>query len=255
MLHMPTIAEQRISFMGLDFDPLDTDDLSIELVRYVKTKQALGYVVTPNVDHMVRLDSAPQYRHLYKAATYNVCDSRILEVFARLEGKPLPVAPGADVVDTLFRHHIRPEERIVIIGGSAEIIDTLSSKMGFSNIAWHEPPMGMRHNPDAIRRAAQFVIDHNERFAFLCVGSPQQEMVAKKAVELGGGKGIALCCGASLDFLTGQTARAPLWMRKNRLEWLHRLMSQPKRLARRYLIDGPKIFKIWMKHRSTSVQA
>ena len=74
-------------------------------------------------------------------------------------------------------------------------------------------------------------------------------MVALAALQRGDVKGVGLCCGASLDFLTGKTARAPQWMRKSRLEWLHRLLSEPKRLAKRYLLDGPAIFKIWRRTR------
>jgi N-acetylglucosaminyldiphosphoundecaprenol N-acetyl-beta-D-mannosaminyltransferase len=55
--------------------------------------------------------------------------------------------------------------------------------------------------------------------------------------------------GASLEFLAGTRARAPLWMQKARLEWLFRLMREPKVLWRRYLVEGPKIFAIWLKWR------
>lgn len=249
-LTAPTdLEDAKIAFMGQSFDALDMDALIAACKRHIRQGNALTYVVTPNVDHMVRLEAEPQYRPLYEAAGYNVCDSRILELLARFDGKTLKAVPGADLVEALIRMHIQPHERIVVIGADADVIMALERDFGFSNIAWHEPPMGMKHNPDAIERAARFVLDHTEGFAFLCVGSPQQEMVAKKAVELGGGKGVALCCGASLDFLSGKTARAPKWMRENRLEWLHRLMSQPGRLWRRYLVDGPRIFKIWMKYR------
>ena len=73
--------------------------------------------------------------------------------------------------------------------------------------------------------------------------------MAYEAFRLGSAKGIGLCCGASLDFLSGKTDRAPEWMRRTRLEWLHRLASEPGRLGRRYLIEGPAIFRIWQRAR------
>lgn len=239
----------RMRFMGLDFDALTTPEVVQALTTYAHTGQPLSYVVTPNVDHMVRLEAEPDLRPLYTGAGMTICDSRILELLAKFEGRTLPVTAGSDLTELLLRDHIKPNDRIVIIGADGDVVERLIQDFGFSNIAWHEPPMGMRNKPEAIEAAAQFLIDHNEYFAFICVGSPQQELVAQKAVEIGGGRGIALCCGASLDFLVGKVDRAPLWMRRNRLEWLHRLLSQPGRLWRRYLIDGPRIFRIWWKYK------
>jgi UDP-N-acetyl-D-mannosaminuronic acid transferase (WecB/TagA/CpsF family) len=74
------------------------------------------------------------------------------------------------------------------------------------------------------------------------VGSPQQEIIAKKLKERGTARGLALCVGASIDFITRAERRAPPWMRKSGLEWLFRLIQNPKRLANRYLVRGPRIF-------------
>jgi len=81
---------------------------------------------------------------------------------------------------------------------------------------------------------------------------PQQEILALRVAQAGGAVGVGLCIGASLDFLTGRKARAPLWMQKASLEWLHRLLSEPGRLWRRYLIEGPRIFRLTMRWRKPS---
>lgn len=245
------VIEPRRKFMGLDFDPLDTAETVTALLDLADRELPLSYVVTPNVDHMVRLDREPDLVPLYENAGLTVCDSKILSLLSRLEGRSLPTAPGSDVTSELIRHAISPAEKIVIIGGDADTLEALARDYGLTNIAWHAPPMGLRTNPDAVRKAAEFICQHNERFAFICVGSPQQEMVAFEAMKLGRGRGVALCCGASLDFLTGKAKRAPLWMRNASLEWLHRLLSQPGRLWKRYLVDGPKVFRIWMKTRTS----
>jgi exopolysaccharide biosynthesis WecB/TagA/CpsF family protein len=74
------------------------------------------------------------------------------------------------------------------------------------------------------------------------VGSPQQELVARALQERGRARGLALCVGASLDFIGGIEQRAPLWMQRASLEWLYRLLQNPRRLAGRYLVRGPRIF-------------
>ncbi|MCA8902490.1 MAG: WecB/TagA/CpsF family glycosyltransferase [Hyphomonas sp.] len=236
-------------FLGLDFQPMMAPEAASRIAGMASRNEAFTYVVTPNVDHRIRLEREPQLRPLYEDAGLMVNDSRILEVLAKADGIALPAAPGADIVQLLFEHHIRPDEPVTIIGADAGIETALRQRFGLTRTYRHAPPMGLRHKPEAIAAAAAFIAAHPARFHFLCVGSPQQEMVAHAAAKLGTATGIGLCCGASLDFLSGRTARAPGWMRSARLEWLHRLGSQPRRLARRYLVDGPAIFGIWRRSR------
>jgi exopolysaccharide biosynthesis WecB/TagA/CpsF family protein len=84
------------------------------------------------------------------------------------------------------------------------------------------------------------------RFCFLALGSPQQEIIAQKLKERGKARGLALCIGAAINFLTGIEQRAPVWMQQRGLEWLYRLSKNPRRLWTRYLVRGPRIFLlIW----------
>ena len=87
---------------------------------------------------------------------------------------------------------------------------------------------------------------------FFAIGAPQSELVCALAVERGKARGVGLCIGASLEFLTGAKSRAPLWMQRAGLDWLFRLASEPARLWRRYLVEGPQIFLIWWRWRLSS---
>jgi UDP-N-acetyl-D-mannosaminuronic acid transferase (WecB/TagA/CpsF family) len=80
------------------------------------------------------------------------------------------------------------------------------------------------------------------RFCFLAIGSPQQEIIALKLKERGTARGLALCIGASINFVTGVERRAPIWMQQLGFEWLFRLSQNPRRMAKRYLVRGPRIF-------------
>src|SRR5262249_10073481 len=141
-------------------------------------------------------------------------------------------------------------EPITIIGGDAEMIEELRSRYRLTDIRWHQPPMDLKRNPDAIVAAAAFAAEQKTRFTFIAVGAPQQEMIAYAIKLQPGATGVGLAIGASLDFLTGGQQRAPLWMRNSRLEWLHRLVSHPQRLWRRYLVDGPYIFSLFRAWRA-----
>jgi exopolysaccharide biosynthesis WecB/TagA/CpsF family protein len=107
--------------------------------------------------------------------------------------------------------------------------------------------MGFIHDEAAIQAAVGFVQAHPARFVFLCVGSPQQERLAARIQATGGATGVGLCLGAALEFVTGAKRRAPAWMQRAHLEWLHRLGSEPRRLWRRYLLEAPRLLRVMRK--------
>lgn len=79
-------------------------------------------------------------------------------------------------------------------------------------------------------------------------------MIAEACLDRGDCTGVGLCVGASLDFLGGKARRAPRWMQRVRLEWLHRLAQEPRRMWRRYLVEGPKVLVLWQRWRRTRQQ-
>lgn len=234
-------------FCGARFDPLTAEETEAQCAS-ITPRDQFRYIVTPNVDHLVRLSrDAKTYDPLYRGAWLSVCDSRILEILAQISGVPLRAVPGSDLTKSLFDHHIHSGEAVNVIGGDDDVIAAVAAKYNLTNLNHHQPPMGLRSNPAAVQECAKFISANPARFTFICVGSPQQEMVAQAAQAIGGARGLGLCVGASLDFLAGKVRRAPLWMQRLRMEWLFRLLSEPKRLWRRYLLDGPSIFLIWLK--------
>ncbi|WP_298919047.1 WecB/TagA/CpsF family glycosyltransferase [uncultured Algimonas sp.] len=234
-------------FMGAVFDPL-TPMQTLQRAKWMTAAHSFRYIVTPNVDHLVRLNREPDiYRPLYDASWLSVCDSRILEAMAKLSGLPLSAVPGSDLTQQLFDNVITSDDPITVIGADADIVDRIKRRYDLTRINHHEPPLGLRDKPEAVAACAQFVADHPARYVFICVGSPQQEMVAKACLDRGDCVGFGLCVGASLDFIGGRVKRAPKAMQWLRLEWLHRLASEPRRLWKRYLVEGPTIFWLWAK--------
>ncbi|GGB24237.1 WecB/TagA/CpsF family glycosyl transferase [Sphingomonas metalli] len=247
------MSDGRISFLGLDFDPLEPDAMLAVLAERDPTAP-FAYWVTPNVDHVVRLhtEDAPDGDAVwaaYRAAEWCSCDSRILAVLARRQGIGLPVVPGSDMTPMVLDRACRPGDRIAVIGGTPETCRALSARYPALAIVQHCPPMGMRRNPAAIEAAAAFVAEARARFVFLAVGSPQQELLAARIVARGDAGGIGLCIGASIEFVVGESRRAPRIVQKLHVEWAFRLLSDPRRLWKRYLVTGPRIFAIARRHR------
>ncbi|MDX2276616.1 MAG: WecB/TagA/CpsF family glycosyltransferase [Hyphomonadaceae bacterium] len=248
-------AISAVNFLGLNFTPFDRDAALDVITARATLAAPFAYVTTPNVDHMVKLSREPARRALYEHAWLTLNDSRILELLSARAGLYLPSAPGADLAEMLFARVIDKDEAVTIIGGDRQAIAALRRRFGLTDIRWHNAPAGLASNPQAIVEAAAFAAAHGARFTFICVGAPQQEMVAYAISQIEGATGVGLCVGAALDFLSGKTARAPAWMRALRLEWLHRLISEPKRLWKRYLVDGPRIFSLFAAWRATMAAA
>lgn len=242
------VRPRHIWFLNSAFDRIGFDTALERIVRRDPSRP-FAFVVTPNVDHLVRLSRGGELAPLYAQAWLTVCDSRVLELLAAMSGEEVEVTPGSDLTAALFEHAIDPAEPVVVIGGDAEVIDGVRARFGLTDVRWHQPPMGLRTNPEAVAECAAFVAANPARFIFLCVGSPQQEMIAAACLERGDCTGVGLCVGASLDFLSGKAQRAPAWMQRTRLEWLHRLLEEPRRMWRRYLVDGPRVLLIWHEWR------
>lgn len=205
-----------------------------------------AYVVTPNADHVLRLEGAEgrALRPAYEAAWLSLCDSRILRFLLCLRGYRPSVVPGSDLVVALFERVIRPETPVTLIGGTAEVASRLRARFGLAALAHHEPPMGFEADPAAVEACVRFVLDHPARFVLLCVGSPRQERLAARLAATGQARGVGLCVGAAVEFVAGVKRRAPVWMQRAHLEWLHRLVSEPKRLWRRYLAQAPALLRL-----------
>ena len=238
-----------VRLLGLDFADVDAP-YAAELLARRPAGEPFGYVATPNADHLVRLHRRPELAPLYEGAMLRLLDSRVVALASRSVGLPTPrVAPGSDLTAMLLRDHVSDGERVTIVGLSTRLLPALMQRTGITVPAHYDPPQGFDRDPHAMRAAVEFVLAHPARFVFLAVGSPRQEILAAAIRATGRATGVGLCVGASLEFIAGGRRRAPQWMQNAGLEWLHRLLRQPRRMTRRYLIDCPAIFPLLLRER------
>ena len=209
-------------------------------------EERFAYLVTPNVDHLIRFHDDPTFRALYADASYVLLDSRFLtHIFRVTKGIAVRVCTGSDLTAGLFARVIAPADPIVLIGASSEQARALADRYGLTALRHYNPPMGFIRDPEAVAECVRFIESQSPfRFCFLAVGAPQQEALAQILKSRGIARGLALCIGASVNFLTGVERRAPLWMQRLGMEWLFRLALDPARLARRYLVRGPRVFSL-----------
>jgi exopolysaccharide biosynthesis WecB/TagA/CpsF family protein len=226
---------------------LDIDDYNLEealkLVSIFGTER-FGYVVTPNVDHVIRHHEDRHFRALYAQATYVLLDSRFLaHTVGLVKRQVLRVCLGSDLTTSVLNSLIEPDDVAILVGGSAEQATVIRERYGLRALTHIDPPMKFIRDKQAVEACLNAIEAVGPfRFCFLALGSPQQEVIAQKLKERGIARGLALCVGASINFITGIERRAPLWMQEAGLEWLYRLSRNPRRMWKRYLVRGPKIF-------------
>lgn len=249
---MTPTAGERTDFLGLQFDPWESAEVLRSIIKLAQAP-TFSFVVTPNVDHIVRLQRIgdPALNKAYEAAALCICDSRILSRLASWSGIDLPAVPGSDLTRALLAEHL-PDCDVAVIGGDIGLHGELEARYPRFHWHFHVPPMGVRTDKMAREQIAAFVEASRANVVFFAIGAPQSEIVCAEIGAGGRAGGVGLCIGASLEFLTGAKQRAPRWLQRAGLEWLFRLVSEPRRLGRRYLVEGPRIFGIWRRWKKLS---
>ncbi len=246
-------AATHVEFLGLRFCTLAQEDV-IGLVL-AGSAAAYRYVVTPNSHHVVSVHKDPQrLLPVYRSAWLSACDSRIVRTLARLQRLSLPLVTGSDLVAALMARLDGPEppqppRRLLIVGPPRNVVALLRARFPRVTFEVLPAPAGLSGDAEARLAVARACVERPWDIALLCVGAPTQELIAREIGMLGRRSGIALCVGASIDFLTGTRKRAPRWMQAANLEWAYRLGQEPRRLWRRYLVESPQILRIFVAAR------
>lgn len=235
-------SEAELPVLHID----DYDVLEFRSIAATFGCERYGYVVTPNVDHVLRYYEDERFRATYADAAYVLLDSRFLaHCLAMLRIQRVRVCPGSDLTLQIFQHAASSGDRILLVGGSSAQAQHLSRHFGLPSLIHIDPPMGFISDPSALEHCLQGIEAASPfRYCFLAVGSPQQEILAQHLKRRAIARGLTLCVGASINFLTGAERRAPNWMQQVGAEWLFRLLQNPRRLAKRYLLRGPRIFAL-----------
>ncbi|GLK68837.1 WecB/TagA/CpsF family glycosyltransferase [Hansschlegelia plantiphila] len=242
-------ADARVSFLGVRFDQLTLKEAA-SLILSRPEGSPFAPVVTPNASHVVRIERSEELAFAYSRAWLCLNDSRAIELLARWKGLDLPAVPGADlVVELLADPQFARSAPVLLVGGDTELFKNFISTVGLLNAVHYDAPMGLLSNREAFEETVAFIEAHPAQFVFLAIGSPQQEMLAERLRRRRIATGVGLCIGASVEFLTGRRRRAPAWVSRWRIEWLFRLACEPRRLWRRYLVESPKILRLFLREK------
>lgn len=237
-----TTGPRTAEVMGVRFDAL-TEREAIARILDELDRGRGGSVVTPNVDHLRRCVRDPEYRALVAAADLVVADGMPIVWASRIAGEVLPErVAGSSLVLTLSRTAAERGRSVYLLGGDEGVAEgaarVFASRFPSLRIAgWWYPPFGFESDPGELARMERALAAAAPDIVFVGLGSPRQERLIGRLRPLVP-RAWWLGVGISFSFVTGDVPRAPRWMQRAGLEWFHRLASEPRRLFRRYVIDG-----------------
>lgn len=196
-------------------------------------------VATLNLDHVVKLARDPAFRQAYAAQSHVSADGNPIVWLSRLAGqKDVELVTGSDLVGPVAAVAAETGTPVALFGATEDALATAAKAMaaqypGLNIVLTLAPPMGFDPDGDGAADAIEAIRHSGARLVYLALGAPKQERFAARAQAALPATGF-LSIGASLDFIAGTQTRAPAWVRRLALEWVWRLLSNPRRLAARY---------------------
>ncbi len=203
-----------------------------------------GWIATANLDHLRRLQQPSEFRRVYDNATVVVADGMPLVWACRLQGTPLPErVAGSDLIHSLTAAAAAKGFRVFLLGGDPGTAEAaaaqLTSRHANLQIAGTNcPPMGFERDAKQMADLEQTLAQSQPALVFVALGSPKQEILIDRLRSILP-KAWWIGVGISFSFVAGDVRRAPVWVRRLGMEWLHRLLQEPRRLWTRYLWYGP----------------
>jgi len=239
MSHTPqNQVPNRTRLFGISVDPITRGEAVARIMAWADGDMPRT-VITPNLDHVVKLETDTAFQEAYAGADLVVADGMPFVWVSRLGDTPLPGrVAGSDLIIPVCEAAANAQKRVFFMGSTVERLQVAAAALeemcpGLIISGYHAPPFGFEKDEIAQQAAVAAVNDAQADIVFVALGAPKQEVWCQTHRE-SLSCGVLLNIGAGLDFLTGDVRRAPGWMQSTGLEWLWRAASEPARLGPRY---------------------
>jgi N-acetylglucosaminyldiphosphoundecaprenol N-acetyl-beta-D-mannosaminyltransferase len=228
--------------MGLPFDMVDHSALIRLFLDGVRERNG-GWIVTPNLDILRQFTRCPDTRRLILAASHRVADGQPIVWASRLVGRPVPGrVPGSDLVRSLPEAAAEAGLSVFLLGGNPGVAAAAAARLesrcpGLKPVGSYCPPYGFEDDPRELAKIKKALTSARPALVLIGLGFPKQErLIRSLRSEMSEIWFVGV--GISLSFLAGDQPRAPTALQRLGLEWLHRLVHEPRRLFRRYVMQG-----------------
>jgi len=242
-------SSSHFTVAGIRFDALDERGVVAHVRRALEEGRG-GRIVTANVDIVRQALKTPEARAHVEAGTLVVADGAPVVWASKLARRGLPArVAGSDLIWSLSGELGRLGGSVFLLGGrpGSELLAArrlVDASPGLRIAGALAPPMGFEKDPEIVRQVCDEVAAAKPDMVYVGLGFPKQEWMISQLAPLLPGAWF-MGCGASIAFVAGTLRRAPLWMQRAGLEWLHRMAREPRRLFARYVLhDAPLALRL-----------
>lgn len=244
-------SADKVKILNILIDNITQSELLERLER--------GIVFTPNVDHIMKLQKDQEFLECYNLADYRLCDSKIVEYASKFLGTPLKEKiSGSDFFPAFYNYHKHNEKIKIFLLGAAEGVaqkaqHIINEKVGREIVVGaHSPSFGFENNEQECLEIIDKINKSGATVLAVGVGAPKQEKWIIRYKDKMPNILIFMAIGATIEFEAGCKQRSPKWMSNLGIEWLHRLISEPQRLWKRYLVDDLPFLWLILKEKFKS---
>lgn len=247
------MAMTRMRLMNTEIDNLTMYE-TLDAIDSLIKEDNCSYVVTPNVDHIVQLEKDEELKRVYENASLILTDGKPLIWISNWYKTPIKEKiSGSDLFPRVCDLAAKKGYTMYLLGAAEGVADKAAKNLidkykGLNIVGTYSPPFGFEKDKVELKKIERQIQEVHPDILIVGLGCPKQEKyMYHHCKELG--VPISFGLGASIDFEAGNIKRAPRWMSEHGLEWLYRITQDPKRLAKRYLVDDMKIISIARKYR------
>ncbi|MCR8667199.1 WecB/TagA/CpsF family glycosyltransferase [Aestuariibaculum sp. M13] len=237
-----------VDVLNIKIDSINCDDLLVNMKD--------GIVFTPNLDHLVKLQKDKEFYEAYKKADWVLCDSRIIFFYSKILDKKIKqTISGSSFFPKFYNYHKDNKNMKIFLLGAAEGVaeiakNKINDKLKRSIIIeTYSPPYGFESDEQECNKIIKIINASKANVLVVGLGAPKQEKWIVKYKGKLPGVELFMALGATIDFEAGNVKRAPVFFQTFGLEWLYRLVKEPRRLWKRYLIDDLPFFYLILKQK------
>jgi N-acetylglucosaminyldiphosphoundecaprenol N-acetyl-beta-D-mannosaminyltransferase len=251
---MTRVTAKRLRIGKVPIDVVSFAGALAEIERLVDAR-AGGFVFTPNVDHIVTVEENAEFEAAYQRADLSLADGTLVVWASRLLPTSLPEkVSGSDLVGPLLERAGQRQWRVAFCGAGPGVADRaadLVRRRWGTDVVFTDAPMVDLANTAQLDDLAQRLAAAKPDLVLMAFGAPKQELLISRIADRVK-PAVLLGIGASLDFIAGTVRRAPPWVSQVGLEWAFRLVQEPRRLWRRYLVNDPRFLGILLREARAS---
>lgn len=251
---MKTIDNKKvIDFLGIRLNNMTAEEI-LDYVDYCIERRTPCQIVGINVDQALRVIEDKYSHEIFDNAELVFVDGKpIIWMAKRLNRPILEKVSGPDLMLLLCERAAIKHYKIFLLGCAAGVAATAAENLkklypGLQCVGTYSPPFDFEKDAEEIEKIISMLKESEADQLFVGLGSPKQDIFIYENME-SYQIPVSYSIGAGIDFLGGSVKRAPKWMSDIGLEWFHRMLKNPKRLAKRYLIDDPKILNYYIEFR------